>query len=144
MILAGRAVQLQQYLEKEHLRQLVATYEMWGPVLYLGIWLLATFMYMPVTPLVLAGGMLFGPFWGEIYFLICATTGAVLTFLIARYLAGEWVPGKLAGTRLKALDEKVARQGWKIVALSRVTPIFPFPWFNSAFGWKCLGMGFSN
>lgn len=134
MMLAARSFPLQQYLEKEHLRQLVAAYGMWGPVVYLGIWLLVTAMFMPVTPLVLAGGVLFGPVWGEIYVLIGATAGAVLTFLTARYLAREWVAGKLAGTRLMGLDEKVARQGWKMVALSRVIPIFPFPLVNSAFG----------
>lgn len=134
MVLAARSLQLQQYLEKEHLRQLVAASGLWGPVMYLGLWLLATLMYMPITPLVLAGGLLFGPVWGEIYVLIGATAGAVLTFLMARYLAREWVAGKLAGTRLMALDDKVARDGWRIVALSRVIPIFPFPLVNSAFG----------
>lgn len=134
MVLAARSLQLQQYLEKEHLRQLVAASGLWGPVMYLGLWLLATLMYMPITPLILAGGVLFGPVWGEIYVLIGATAGAVLTFLMARYLAREWVAGKLAGTRLMALDDKVARDGWRIVALSRVIPIFPFPLVNSAFG----------
>jgi uncharacterized membrane protein YdjX (TVP38/TMEM64 family) len=134
MMLTAYSLQLQEYLEKEHLRQLVGAYGMWGPVIYLGLWLLATGMYMPVTPLVLAGGVLFGSVWGEIYVLIGATAGATLTFLIARYLARDWVAGKLAGTRLMALDEQVARQGWKIVALSRVIPIFPFPLVNSAFG----------
>ena len=134
MMLAARFFQLQQYLEKEHLRQLVAAYGMWGPAVYLGVWLLATGMFMPVTPLVLAGGILFGPVWGEVYVLIGATASAILTFLIARYLARDWVAGKIASTRLMALDEKVARQGWKIVALSRLIPIFPFPLVNSAFG----------
>jgi uncharacterized membrane protein YdjX (TVP38/TMEM64 family) len=134
LMLAGRALQLQQYLEKEHLRHLVAACGLWGPIVYLSFWLLVTGMFMPVTPLVLAGGVLFGPLWGEIYVLIGATAGATLSFLVGRYLAREWVAGKLAGTRLMALDEKVARQGWKIVALSRVIPIFPFPLVNSAFG----------
>ena len=133
MILAGRALQSQQYLEKKHLRHLVAAYGMWGPVAYLSFWLLVTGMYMPVTPLILAGGVLFGPVWGEIYVLIGATASAVLTFLVSRYLARDWVTGKLSGTRLMGLDEKVARQGWKIVALSRIIPI-PFPLVNSAFG----------
>jgi uncharacterized membrane protein YdjX (TVP38/TMEM64 family) len=128
-----RYFRLEQYLETEHLRQMLATYGMWGPAVHLGIWLLATAMYLPITPLVLAGGVLFGPVWGEIYVLIGATGGAVLTFLIARYLARGWVASKLARTRLKALDEKVARHGWKIVALSRVIPISPFPLVNSAF-----------
>jgi uncharacterized membrane protein YdjX (TVP38/TMEM64 family) len=44
------------------------------------------------------------------------------------------VAGKLTGTRLVSLDEKVARQGWKIVAFSRLIPVFSFSLLNYAFG----------
>ena len=134
LLLTAHTLQLQLYLEKEHLRQLVVSYGIWGPAVYLGCWLLATGMYLPVTPLVLAAGFLFGPLWGEIYVLVGATAAAAVTFLLARYLARDWVAGKLAGTRLMALDEQVARQGWKIVFLFRFIPIFPYPLVNSAFG----------
>ncbi len=60
--------------------------------------------------------------------------GAGLVFLVARYLARDWVAGKLAGTRLMSLDEKVARHGWKIVAFTRLIPVFSFSLLNYAFG----------
>jgi uncharacterized membrane protein YdjX (TVP38/TMEM64 family) len=126
LIGAARYIRLEHYLEKEFLRQLLAAYGMWGPVVYLCIWLLANGMFMPVTPLVLAGGVLFGPGWGEIYVLIGAIAGAVLAFLSACYLARDCGAGKIFRTKLATLDEKLTRHVCKIVALSRVIPYLPF------------------
>ena len=63
-----------------------------------------------------------------------STCGAALVFLVARYLARDWVAKKLAGTRLMSLDDKVARHGWKIVAFTRLIPVFSFSLLNYAFG----------
>ena len=125
---------LQQYLEKERLRQWIAGYGMWGPLVYLLVWFLAPPLFLPGLPITLAGGILFGPFWGVVYTAIGSCGGATLAFLVARYLVRHWVAHKIAGTRLAHLDEKVASQGWEIVAFTRLIPIFPFFLLNYAFG----------
>jgi uncharacterized membrane protein YdjX (TVP38/TMEM64 family) len=134
IIFAVRYFQLNQYLEKERLRQFVAGYGIWGPIVYLTIWTLAPPLFLPGLPITLAGGVLFGPFWGTVYTIFGATVGATLAFLVARYLARDWVAAKIAGTRLATLDDKVAREGWEIVAFTRLIPIFPFFLLNYAFG----------
>lgn len=134
IIIAVRVLHLDQYLEKERLRQFVAGYGVWGPIIYLVIWTLAPPLFLPGLPITLAGGVLFGPFWGVVYTIFGATAGATLAFLVARYLARDWVAGKLQGTRLATLDDKVAREGWEIVAFTRLIPIFPFFLLNYAFG----------
>jgi len=134
IIIAVRVWHLDQYLEKERLRQFVAGYGVWGPIIYLAIWTLAPPLFLPGLPITLAGGVLFGPFWGVVYVIFGATAGATLAFLVARYLARDWVASKLQGTRLATLDEKVAREGWEIVAFTRLIPIFPFFLLNYAFG----------
>jgi uncharacterized membrane protein YdjX (TVP38/TMEM64 family) len=60
--------------------------------------------------------------------------GAGLVFLVSRYLARDWVVSKLSGTRLMSLDDKVARHGWKIVAFTRLVPVFSYTLLNYAFG----------
>jgi uncharacterized membrane protein YdjX (TVP38/TMEM64 family) len=61
--------------------------------------------------------------------------GATLAFLIGRYFARQWVAARLANyPKFKAVDEAVAREGWKIVALTRLSPVFPFSLLNYAFG----------
>jgi uncharacterized membrane protein YdjX (TVP38/TMEM64 family) len=134
VIITVRVFHLDQYLEKERLRQFVAGYGVWGPVIYLIIWTLAPPLFLPGLPITLAGGVLFGPFWGVVYTIFGATAGATLAFLVARYLAGDWVAAKLQGTKLASLDEKVAKEGWEIVAFTRLIPIFPFFLLNYAFG----------
>ena len=134
VILAVRVFHLDQYLEKERLRQFVAGYGVWGPIIYLLVWTFAPPLFLPGLPITLTGGVLFGPFWGVVYTAFGATAGATLAFLVARYLARDWVAGKLQGTRLLTLDDKVAKEGWEIVAFTRLIPIFPFFLVNYAFG----------
>ncbi len=134
VIITVRVFHLDQYLEKERLRQFVAGYGVWGPIIYLIIWTLAPPLFLPGLPITLAGGVLFGPFWGVVYTIFGATAGATLAFLVARYLAGDWVAAKLQGTKLASLDQKVAKEGWEIVAFTRLIPIFPFFLLNYAFG----------
>jgi uncharacterized membrane protein YdjX (TVP38/TMEM64 family) len=134
IIIAVRVFNLQEYLEKERLRQIIAAYGIWGPVVYLAVWALAPSLFLPGLPITLAGGILFGPFWGVVYTSLGATVGATLAFLVSRYLARDWVESKVAGTKMQALDRKVAEQGWKVVAFTRLIPIFPFFILNYAFG----------
>ena len=129
-----RLFHLQDYLEEQHLRQLVASFGFWGPVVFLTIWALAPPLLLPGLPITLAGGVLFGPFWGVVYTIFGATAGASLAFLAARYLTREWVAAKLSNSKLTALDDKVARHGWKIVAFTRLVPVFPYFLVNYAFG----------
>jgi len=125
---------LQQYVEKERLQRFVAGFGLWGPVIYVAVWILAPPLFLPGLPITLAGGVLFGPFWGVVYTIFGATAGATLALLVARYLARDWVAAQIAGTRLATLDDQVARHGWKIVAFTRLIPIFPFFLLNYAFG----------
>lgn len=81
----------------------------------------------------LAGGALFGPVLGTFYNLTGATVGAVLAFIVARYLASDWVEQKTGG-RLKQLKDGVESEGWRFVAFVRLVPLFPFNLLNYALG----------
>ncbi len=133
LVIVAQYLHLEQYLDKDHLRQIAAARGVLLPLIYLTVWTVGP-LFMPALPITLAGGILFGPFWGVVYTAFGATFGAALVFLVARYLARDWVSGKLSGTRLMALDDKVARHGWKIVAISRLIPVFSFSLMNYAFG----------
>jgi uncharacterized membrane protein YdjX (TVP38/TMEM64 family) len=136
LILAVVAMQyfhLEQYLDEERLRQFGAAHRVLLPLLYLAVWTVGP-LFLPGLPITLAGGVLFGPVWGVVYTSIGSTVGAGLVFLVARYLARDWVAGKLAGTRLTSLDDQVARHGWKIVAFTRLVPVFSYSLLNYAFG----------
>jgi uncharacterized membrane protein YdjX (TVP38/TMEM64 family) len=134
IIVAVRLFHLQEYVEENRLRQFIAAFGIWGPIIYLMVWTIAPSLLLPGLPITLAGGVLFGPFWGVIYTAFGSAAGAALAFLVARYLARDWVAAKLAGTKLIHLDDKVAQHGWKVVAFTRLVPVFPFFLINYAFG----------
>lgn len=134
IVVTVRYFHLEVYFEEDRLRRFVASYGIWAPIIYLAIWITAPALSLPGLPITLAGGVLFGPFWGVIYVIFGATGGASLAFLVARYLARDWVASKLTGKRLKSLDDQVAQHGWKIVAFTRLIPVFPYFILNFAFG----------
>lgn len=107
----------------------------WGPLAFIAIYNLATVLFIPGSILTLGGGLIFGVVWGSIYVFIAATLGATFAFLIGRYLSRNWVEKQMEKhPKFKAIDEAVAREGFKIVFLMRLSPIFPFNLLNYAFG----------
>ena len=107
-----------------------------GPLAWLAfmaLYAVATVLFLPGSVLTLAGGSLFGPVLGTFVNLTGATLGAVLAFLLSRYLASDWVEQKTGG-RLKQLKEGVEAEGWRFVAFVRLVPLFPFNLLNYALG----------
>ncbi|HYM32829.1 MAG TPA: VTT domain-containing protein [Candidatus Cybelea sp.] len=111
----------------------------WAPLSYVGLYVIATVLFLPGSFIGVAGGALFGPVWGAIYTLVGATAGATLAFLAARYVASEWVATR-AGGRLKQLIEGVEAEGWRFVAFTRLVPLFPFNLLNYALGLTRIGL----
>ena len=105
----------------------------WAPAGYVALYALATLAIVPGAIFGLAGGVLFGAMWGSLWNLLGATLGATLAFLVARYIAADWVARK-AGGLLKRLIEGVDAEGWRFVALVRLVPLFPFNLSNYALG----------
>ena len=108
-----------------------------APALYIGLYALAAVLFLPGSVLTLVGGALFGPVWGTLYSLTGATAGAVLAFLVARYLAAHRVQAWIAaesGGRARHLLRGVEAEGWRFVAFTRLVPLFPFNLLNYALG----------
>ena len=90
---------------------------------------------VPGSALTLIAGGAFGFATGAAAVWLGATTGLALAFLAARRLARERVTAWLAGKpSFAAVDRAVAAEGWKIVFLTRLTPVFPFTVLNYAYG----------
>ncbi len=98
------------------------------------LYTVAPSLFLPGLPITIVGGILFGPFWGVVYTITSATLGACIAFLISRYIARDWISKKLRSPKWRQLDEEVQTHGWKIVAFTRLIPLFPFNLLNYAFG----------
>ncbi|TRZ58063.1 MAG: sulfurtransferase [Rhodocyclaceae bacterium] len=104
-----------------------------APLIFMALYAAATVLFLPGSILTITGGALFGPVWGTFYSLTGATLGATLAFLVARYLASDWVARK-AGGRLKQLIKGVEAESWRFIAFVRLVPLFPFNLLNYALG----------
>ncbi|WP_144416084.1 TVP38/TMEM64 family protein [Calothrix sp. 336/3] len=106
-----------------------------GAIAFIGLYILATVAFLPGSILTLGAGVVFGVVWGSLYVFLGATLGATAAFLVGRYLARNWVSQKIAGnSKFAAIDTAVGREGFKIVLLTRLSPIFPFNLLNYALG----------
>jgi uncharacterized membrane protein YdjX (TVP38/TMEM64 family) len=107
----------------------------WGPVVFVILYIAACVLFIPGSLLTLGAGVLFGVAEGSVLVSIASTAGATCAFLIGRYFARDWIASKLADRpAFRPIDEAVAREGWKIVGLTRLSPVFPFNLLNYAFG----------
>ncbi|MDF5728711.1 MAG: TVP38/TMEM64 family protein [Rhizonema sp. PD38] len=107
----------------------------WAPIGFMFIYNLATILFVPGSILTLGGGFLFGVFWGSVYVFIAATFGATFAFLIGRHFSRDWVTQQIEKyPKFKVIARAVAKEGWKIVLLTRLSPVFPFNLLNYAYG----------
>lgn len=106
-----------------------------GGIAFMLVYVVATIAFLPGSILTLGAGVVFGVGLGAVYVFVGATVGAIAAFLVGRYLARGWVSKKIEGNQnFAAIDKAVAREGFKIVLLTRLSPVFPFNLLNYAFG----------
>ncbi|TWU51988.1 TVP38/TMEM64 family protein [Rubripirellula reticaptiva] len=108
---------------------------LWGPVVLVLLYIVATILFVPGTILTLVAGALFGLGIGTVIVSIGSTIGASFAFLIARYVARDKVIEMAKGSRrFGAIDRAIAEGGWKIVGLLRLSPAIPFNLQNYLYG----------
>ena len=106
-----------------------------GMAVFVLLYIVACIFVLPGSVLTLGGGAVYGLPVGFALVSLGSTLGATATFIIARYLARDAVAKKVAGNpSFKAMDDAVAEQGWKIVFLTRLSPLFPFNLQNYGYG----------
>lgn len=117
------------------LQQKIGAMEFWGAVLYPLLYGTCNVLLLPGGVLAIGSGLFFGIWWGFALNLIGNVGGAAVSFLLSRKLGRGWVARKfLKHRKWAALDEAIARDGWKIIFLSQVHPLFPSSLLNYLYG----------
>lgn len=89
----------------------------------------------PAAVLTLTGGAVFGFVKGTILVSLSSTLGATLAYLLARTVLRERASRMAAASpRFGGLNRAIEKEGGKIVALVRLSPLFPFTVVNYLFG----------
>lgn len=97
-----------------------------APLVYILLRVIAILVtVVPNAPLDIAGGILFGPYWGTVYALIGSEAGAIACFLLARSL-GRGAIIRLLHRDITFSDRIASRQLAYIVLFARLEPVFSF------------------
>lgn len=103
-------------------------------VLFIFLYVLVTALSLPVaTFLTLLGGALFGFSTGLIIVSFASTIGATLAFLMARFLAQNYVQ-KYYKKQLSKINKKFKSEGAFYLFALRLVPVFPFFIINVVMG----------
>lgn len=101
------------------------------PLLYAG----CNILLLPGGFLSVGGGFFFGLWWGFFIVLAGNIIGAAISFYISRWVGERWLHRRLIGNAtIGALAPAVEREGWKIILLSQLHPLFPTSLMNYLYG----------
>jgi len=107
----------------------------WGIAIYAIIYIVAAVMLIPGSILTLGAGFLYGPFWGTLLVSPVSVMAAFIAFSLARGRMRPWIEKKIhSNARFNVVDKAVGNEGFKIVTLMRLSPIFPYVFLNYALG----------
>jgi uncharacterized membrane protein YdjX (TVP38/TMEM64 family) len=111
-----------------------------GVAVYIVAYAAATVLFLPGWIFTVTAGLIYGILGGTTVALVGATVGASLAFLVARYLVRGRVERAAQGNeKFKAIDEAIGKNGWKIIALLRLSPLIPFNVSNYLYGVTRIG-----
>ncbi len=116
-------------------QQEIGAMQFWGGVLYPLLYAACNVLLLPGGILAIGSGFFFGLWWGFFLNVIGNVTGAAVAFVLSRKLGRGWVEKRFFQHRKwVALDAAIARDGWKIIFLSQVHPLFPSSLLNYLYG----------
>jgi uncharacterized membrane protein YdjX (TVP38/TMEM64 family) len=113
-----------------------------GMAAYVAVYALATVFMVPGSLLTLLAGMVYGLVVGAALVIPASLTGATLAALLGRTLLRGWVEAKVSERpKIRALDQAIGREGFKMVMLLRLSPVLPFTLLNYALGITSVPLG---
>ena len=144
--LAALTWKLSTWLTPQQLQQALQQTGGWAPVLYIGLFVLLPTFFFPVAVLALAGGLLFGLWWGSVYTFIGAVLNCAMMFLLARYVGRSQVQRlveqKLSPQWQRRLQMADGKEGFLLLIILRLIPAVPYNLINYTFG--LTGISFSS
>ena len=133
IIISGVVIFFMGGINPQLLENLLTRLGIFAPIIYIFLYILATILLLPSTPLNLSGGLIFGFWGGLIWTSIAAIMAAVVSFAYARYLGRNWVK-KRFGIHLQKLDKEINNGGMGYIFAIRLLPLIPYGIVNFGAG----------
>jgi uncharacterized membrane protein YdjX (TVP38/TMEM64 family) len=116
-------------------QQRVMRWGAWSAIWYPLLYACCNVLLLPGGVLSVGAGFFFGLWWGFLIALVGNVGGAAISFFISRWIGRQWLKRKLMRNQtLVALEPAVEREGWKIILLSQLHPLFPTSLLNYLYG----------
>lgn len=117
------------------IQQRVMRWGAWSAICYPLLYACCNVLLLPGGVLSVGAGFFFGLWWGFLIALAGNVGGAAISFFISRWIGRQWLRRKLMRNRtLVALEPAVEKEGWKIILLSQLHPLFPTSLLNYLYG----------
>jgi uncharacterized membrane protein YdjX (TVP38/TMEM64 family) len=116
-------------------QQRVMNWGAWSGVCYPFLFAICNVLLLPGGILCVGSGFFFGLWWGFFIVLAGNAVGAAISFALSRWVGQTWFRRRLARNKmLTALEPVVEREGWKIIVLTQLHPLFPTSLINYFYG----------
>lgn len=127
------------YLQAEKVIMIVKQQPVLAPAVFIVFYALMIGLLLPTLPLNLAAGFLWGTTWGVLITLIASALGAASCFLLSRYLSFDFL--KKQNSVWRFVEAAIKKNDWKIIAFTRLNPIFPFGLISYFYGLTPIAFG---
>lgn len=126
----------------EGLRTSVARWGALGGACYPFIFAACNILLLPGGILAVGGGFFFGLWWGLLLVFLGNVVGTGISFVCSRWVANRWFRQRLSQNKtLRLIEPAVEREGWKIILLSQLHPLFPTSLLNYLYGLTTIRFG---
>jgi len=126
-----------------NLKNWLRTLGPWALPMFIVVYILMTIAGLPNALLMLGSGTLFGFSKGLLYASIADVLGAIACYAVGKTVARKQIKKWLAkNPKFKEIDKAIARKGWKIILLTRLSPILPSSILN--YGFSCTKVKFRD
>lgn len=106
------------------IKDYILSFGVYAPFIYILLFAIVPLTLFPDSILAIASGMVFGLIHGFIYTMIGAVCGGTLAFFLSRFLGRDFLIKHVK--HFEVLDKKIESNGFMIVLLLRLIPLFPF------------------
>jgi uncharacterized membrane protein YdjX (TVP38/TMEM64 family) len=99
------------------------------------LYTLTCVFFLPGSILTIGAGAVYGFWFSTALVAVSSTVGAAVNFLTSRYLARNWMQRKIGqNSKFRALEKAVSSEGWRMILISRMSPIIPHSLVSYAAG----------
>ncbi|HEX4883632.1 MAG TPA: VTT domain-containing protein [Casimicrobiaceae bacterium] len=140
LTVAWRMTPLRELMAPERLAALAESLDAhpFAPLGVLAAFVAGGFLLVPVTLMIGASALVFGPVEGALYAFVGALASAAATYAAGRGLGRDAVR-RFSGRRLNTLSRRLGQRGLVAMTLIRLVPVAPFSVVNAVAGASHIG-----